>query len=294
MPQNAPSVAITIDDFEWETQPRPMTPEAANRRLLSALKRRGIQAGVFVNGQYVDEGQGPRLLRMWDDAGHRIGNHTYSHNDFDLPATTLRAFTADIARNEEYLVPLHGFRRYFRYPFLHEGNTRAKRSGLRALLARRGYRIAPVTIPTCDWAIDDRLRARLRRHPNADLVPYKDFYREHVRGRMDFYDGVARSLIGIQPPHLLLLHYTLLNVLFLDDILNDMARRGWKIVDADMALEHPFYKHLPDAFPSDGSVLWTWLSARFLARKASSSRRHGQKRKRGDGSSRFIGCRYLP
>jgi hypothetical protein len=253
---NPPTIAITLDDFEWDTQPNYIPFGERNRRLLNALNRHGVQAAVFVNGQYVDEGRGPDLLRTWDRAGHIIGNHTYSHKDFNDPRVTLKSFAADIRANEPFLQPCSHFRRLFRYPFLHEGDTREKRDGLRRWLTEHGYRFAPVTIPTCDWAIDDRLRLRLQQNPHLDLEPYQRFYRKHVADRVLFYRNLAQPLPVRSISHSLLLHYSLLNALFLGDVLEMLRVRGWKLVNAGEVFEDRHFQEMPSVYPSDGGYLW--------------------------------------
>lgn len=257
MTKNRPVVAITIDDFEWDTTPAFLPAKVKNQRMLDALRRHQIRSALFVNGQYIDEGQGASLLSQWDRAGHIIGNHTYSHNDFNDPKITLSAFAEDIWQNEEYLQPYRHFRRLFRYPFLHEGNTEQKREGLRRMLHRRGYLPAPITITTNDWAIDDRLRERLRTNPHVDIRPYRKFYLAHIQSRADFYENLAKNVVRRPVPHTILLHYTLLNALFLGDILQMFVERGWQFIDANDAFADSLFRMRTQFFPSNGSILWT-------------------------------------
>lgn len=254
-------LSVTIDDFEWDTLPHYLTAEQRNERLLMALSRHRLQTIIFVNGQYVDEGKGPSLLHSWDREGHGIGNHTYSHNDFNDGKISLSVFAEDIWQNEEYLRPCRHFLRLFRFPFLHEGNTQQKRDGLRQRLAAHRYRSAPVTITTCDWAIDDRLRHRLASNPRLDLAPYRDFYLKHVQERVAFFTALGKKITDKPIPHVLLIHYTLLNSLFLGDLLDALTKQGQHLVDAVEAFDDPFLRLQPAVFPSDGSLLWSLACA---------------------------------
>src|SRR6267378_5022584 len=70
--------AITMDDFAWHNAVH-LTAEDRNRAILDVLSANRAKAALFVVGAMVDsEERGKKLLRFWDDAGHIIGNHTYS------------------------------------------------------------------------------------------------------------------------------------------------------------------------------------------------------------------------
>lgn len=67
---------------------------------------------------------------------------------------------------------------------------------MRAFLKTRGYRMGYVTIDASDWYIDQRFRARLVEHPQADVRPYRDYYLDHLRDRAAFYDGLFKKGVG--------------------------------------------------------------------------------------------------
>jgi len=53
---------------------------AATPTVLTALARRNIQAIFFVVGQNAAADHGPSLMQETVSAGHRLGNHTWSHS----------------------------------------------------------------------------------------------------------------------------------------------------------------------------------------------------------------------
>src|ERR1051326_8724995 len=96
---SGPRLAITMDD------PKPdalagMTGDEINRRILDALHNAKIKAALFVTGMRIDNPAGPPLLRAWDDAGHLICNHSYSHKFYNGEKTTYDIFAADFLKNE--------------------------------------------------------------------------------------------------------------------------------------------------------------------------------------------------
>ena len=106
---------------------------------------------------------------MWVDAGHELGNHTYSHRS--LNDTPLEEFEADVVRGEPVtrrLLEAQGRTlRYFRHPFLHVGLELDKRRAFEAFLDEHGYTVAPVTIDNDEYVYAAIYAAALRRGDRA-------------------------------------------------------------------------------------------------------------------------------
>lgn len=248
-----PQVAITLDDFNIFDTPT-LTGAARNQMILDALKNHNLKAAAFVNGKYFDNEKNLPLLRAWDERGHMIGNHSYSH--FYYHNTELEKFTGDILRNEAWLKQFPHFRKYFRFPYLKEGKTAEQRDRLRAFLKEQGYRNAHVTIDASDWYMDQRLRARLKANPNADTAPYRDFYLQHIHERATYYDELARKILGRSVKHTLLIHHNVLNGLFLGDLLQMFKDKGWKLISVDEAYTDKVFSSLPKIAPAGESLIW--------------------------------------
>jgi hypothetical protein len=249
----APGLAITIDDFDLADTPL-MSGEVRDATIRESLKRSGVQAAGFVSGKFIDPELAPRILQGWSDEGHIIGNHTFSHAYFGGadPATYMK----DVLRCEPMLSGYASFRKLFRFPYLAEGRTAEGRDVMRGLLAAHGYRNAHVTIDTSDWFVDNRMRARLKEDPGADLTPYRQFYLDHLWERASYYDGLANALFGHSVNHTILLHHRLTTALFLSDAIQMFRERGWRIIDADMAFRSAEFELVPQALPAGQSLLW--------------------------------------
>jgi peptidoglycan/xylan/chitin deacetylase (PgdA/CDA1 family) len=250
---DVPQVAITMDDFNLFDTPK-MSAEARNRALLDALRVHAVQAAMFVVGRNVDNETGGKLLDAWDKDGHIIGNHTYSHLGYE--SANFEQFSQDILKGEAVLIKHPRFRKLFRFPYLKEGNTVEKRDALRAFLSAHGYRNGHVTIDTSDWYVDQRLRARLKKNPDADLTPYRDYYLEHIRERSLFYDDLSRKVLNRSVKHTLLLHHNVLNGLFLGDLMSMYKKKGWKLVNAEEAYGDPVFSSAPKIVPAGESLIW--------------------------------------
>lgn len=254
----APGIAITIDDFDLSNTVV-MTGEERDIAIRKALHRHKVKAGGFVAGKYVDGTLSQRILSAWSSDSHLIGNHSFSHRYFN--GKDPDGLMADILKCEPLLSGYPGFRKLFRFPYLAEGNTAGGRDRMRALLKLHGYANAHVTIDTSDWYIDNRLKARLKVDPRAELAPYRRFYLDHVWDRATFYDGLAQSLFGHSIDHTILLHHRLTTGLFLDDMLSMFKERGWRLIDAKTAFASPLFAMQPDVLPAGQSLIWSLAKA---------------------------------
>lgn len=249
-----PSIALTFDD----ATDRP----DLNAAILKALADAKLRSVLFVAGKHVDSPQGLAQVRSWGTAGHLVGNHSYSHNSLGSATVSLSDFQADVLRNEALLRDLPGFTRIFRFPFLREGETAAKRDGFRAFLRERRYRPRSVTIDASDWYYGSRFRKWKQQHPGADPAPFRAAYLTHLWDRAQYYDGLARKVLGRSVRHTLLLHTNEINATFLPDVIGMFRDRKWQLIDAAVAFEDPVYDQEPNVLPAGQSVIWGLAKAR--------------------------------
>lgn len=252
-PVKTPQVAITIDDFNWFDIPR-MSAEARNRSLLAALNFHSVKAAIFVCGKFVDNEVGQQLLSAWNKEGHLIGNHSYSHLHYHRVG--FEQFSQDVLRGEAVINKQPQFKKIFRFPFLKEGDTIEKRDGMRQFLKTNDYRNGHVTIDASDWYMDERLRARLKNSPGADIASYRDYYLNHIWERSLYYDDLSRRVLGRSVKHTLLLHHNVLNGFFLGDLLGMFKKKGWKLISAEEAFGDPVFLSSPNVLPAGESLIW--------------------------------------
>ncbi|MEO8052677.1 MAG: polysaccharide deacetylase family protein [Acidobacteriota bacterium] len=255
MAQPRPRVAVTMDDVRWQAIPEARRAEA-EEKLLNSLGK--MRAFLFAIGQAVDNQHGAKILSLWSSAGHRIGNHTYDHTVLSGNSTEdqFEALEAGILRTDDVLRVYPGFRKWFRFPALKEGRTRQGRDRLRSFLALHGYRNGAVTIDASDWYYNQRLLHRLEADSTFDVTRYRDPYLAHIWDRAQHYDLLSREVLGRSVSHTLLIHYNLLNSLFLGDLLAMFRKKGWAIIEADEAFTDEVFKRQPDIAPAGESLLW--------------------------------------
>jgi peptidoglycan-N-acetylglucosamine deacetylase len=248
----SPEVSITMDDLSLFGADE-STALKRNQAILATFRAHSIKAAIFVCAYNIDTPLGPRLLKQWNDDGHIICNHTYSHRNYEKSDFT--QYWHDILRCEALIKDYPQFRRLFRFPYLKEGKTAEQRDQLRAFLAEHGYTNGAVTIDASDWYIDDRLRKRLEADAKADTRGFRDYYVQHILDRSAYYDDVSRKGLGRSVPHTLLVHHNVLNELYLGDVLAQYKKRGWKLIDAERAYADPVFKELPDVVPAGDSLV---------------------------------------
>lgn len=239
----AKRIAVTMDDFNLGFNIR-LNPRERNERILQAFAKHKHKAAGFVTGRFVDDVFGDEVVQIWSDAGHMIGNHTYTHlNSSDEDAEHVKA---DILKNDILLSKYPAYEKILRFPYLAEGGTPAKVSEYRSFMKANGFENGAVTVDTIDWYTTDRMEARLKKDPNAELEPYRDYYVEAVVKLAEHFQSLAERIGYPDIPHSMLMHHNILNGLFMDDVLTALKDEGWSMIDAKEMFAHPLYKLEPE------------------------------------------------
>ena len=252
----AQSIAFTFDDGPRLSQTPLLTPQQRNQAILDALAKHRTSGALFVtvaNG--ADRPEGLALAKAWGQAGHAVGNHTVTHLDLNKTMVTLAQYQNEVLDCDAVIRTLPGYRKWFRYTYLREGNTPEKRDGMRAFLAAEGYRNAYVTIDTSDWRLDSKLIEVLNKNSAADTTAVKRAYLAHLWQRASAYRGLAQRLQGRDIPQVILLHHNLINALWLDDVIAMFKSKGWTITTPEAAFMDPIYQLQPDRLVAGQSLL---------------------------------------
>ncbi len=247
-----PTVSFTFDDGSTSDQAG-YAFEEWNQMLLKALEKHELHAVFFVSGNKTDE-KGRQLLQSWNDNGHFMGNHTYSHPNFNSEKIGIAEFEQELIGVDTIISSYRNFIKLFRFPYLKEGDNSIEVNEIRDHLKKQGYRNGYVTIDASDWYINSRLKKRLKDDPEADISPFRDFYLEHLFARANFYEQLAYELTGRHIKHTLLLHHNLTSALFLDDLIRYFKTNGWAVTSANEAYEDPVFQEVPDH--AGESIIW--------------------------------------
>ena len=258
-----PEICITMDDVNYL---RGQLYSGAERDSLmrAALKIRQVKAGMFFIGKYLESEEGKKIMRAWDQEGHLILNHTYSHPHYNDETISYEAFSKDVLRCDALLKECKNFKRIFRFPYLEEGNTKEKRNAMRAFLQKQNYKSGYVSVMTTDWWINAKMEEALEADAETDKSKYKNLYLSQVKECAAFYKTLAEKVEGRPVKHVILLHHNLLNALYLGDLIDMLRLEGWKVISAEEAFNDPVYSQYPDFYPSTSSLFTTLSSARNI------------------------------
>lgn len=255
------AVAFTLDDLPASRHGSLADIRAITTRLLAHLEASRIPATGFVNEMKLEvpgeQAEREALLVAWLDAGHDLGNHTYSHRRFyDTP---LAEFQDEVLRGERVTRRLLAERgrapRWFRHPTLNTGPDAKTRAAFEAFLAAHGYAVAPVTIDNDEYlhaAAYDRARAR---NDRAGMRRIGREYLRYMAEVFEFYERLSRRLYDREIPQTLLLHANALNAEYLDDVAGILRARGYRFVSLDEAMADPAYR-TQDAYVGPRGLSW--------------------------------------
>ncbi|WP_419204912.1 polysaccharide deacetylase family protein [Bordetella trematum] len=235
----AQEIAITFDDgFDPRIEPR---AARWNSHMLDTLAKHNIRSMIFPAGIFVDSSEGLALIRSWGEAGHAIGDHTYTHQGF-IEGQTAEEFMQDVLHGKAVVSSMPGWCPRLRLPYLNEGKTPEQRNQLYSALSHQGYGVAPVTISIDDWNDNQRFLAAANQNPGLDLTPYRKPYLDKLWQEIQKQQAHWQQQLGRNPPQVLLLHTNGLNAIMLPDILAMLKARGWTFVDPAAAFSDPIYQ----------------------------------------------------
>lgn len=248
-------IALTFDDIPRERGAW-LDDEERTRRLIAGLREAGVeQAAFFLNpGRIADKPGAEARIAAYVAAGHVLANHTATHPHLNV--TDPAAYLADIDAAEGWLKGRPGYRPWFRFPYLDEGQRDlAKRDTIRAGLAARGLSNGYVTVDASDWFYEQAAIDAVRAGKAIDREGLRALYVESHVESAEFADALARRALGRSPAHVLLLHETDLAAFWIADLVRALKARGWRIVTADEAFADPIAKILPDVPVAQGTLI---------------------------------------
>jgi peptidoglycan/xylan/chitin deacetylase (PgdA/CDA1 family) len=268
MPQNTGrKLALTFDDLPNQSAKTcdQAAVNAINNGLLQALRAHQAPAAGFVTESRACNAQElRRILVKWRDAGHELGNHTYSH--WNIDETAMEEYTADILKNEpETNAILPKKMRFFRHPFLHTGKTMQSRDALNQFLSTNGYRIAPVTFDNQEWVFARVYQEAYERRDEALKRRVAKGFLSYMEEVTDFFEKRSRETLGREPAQVLLLHANVMNAETLGDLLLMFKHRGYTLVSLEEALKDPAYQ-LADGYAGPKGLSWIhrWALAKGI------------------------------
>ena len=257
-PADTAKISFTFDDG-ITTDLAGFQFEKWNRMILTALEEAGLKAVFFVTGSNKLDEKGALLLSSWDEKGHRIGNHTFTHPNFNSEKNSVSLFERELLKTNAVIAKYNHHIKLFRFPYLKEGGGEPKVKRIREILEKNHYSNGYVTIDCSDWFVNSRLVNSIKKKgfENTDVDRYKDFYLKHVLERANYYEKLSYELNHRHIHHTLLLHHNLTSALFLGDLIQKLKEEGWMLVDADEAYEDRIFQIPPSPEFAGESLIWS-------------------------------------
>lgn len=164
------TVAITIDDI----------PGSGNEKLLDALQKHHVPVTGFVIRKRAED---PAILKEGTKRGFDLGNHSYSHADFN--GLSIEQIKSEIVQGEPGNTV-----KYFRFPFNHASDTKEKHDAIAAFLAQRGYLVATCTIDTSDYVFHNAYLRMLSNKDEESVQKLRAEYLSYTSVEIDYYAGL--------------------------------------------------------------------------------------------------------
>jgi peptidoglycan/xylan/chitin deacetylase (PgdA/CDA1 family) len=265
-------MAVTIDDLPYvRIGDVAYLPHAqrATKQILDALQKHKAPAIGFVNegklGNSADRNGRIALLRQWVKANMMLGNHTYSHPDFNR--LTIEQFEEEITKGFEVTEGLMKsrvpYQLYFRHPMTHTGDTQAKKEAIEKFLAEHGYKVTPHTIENSDFIFNVGYALALQKKDFALARRIRDAYLDLTIDATAFAEKLSPQIFGREIPQTLLIHTNEINADCLDELLSRLAQRGYRFVSLDEVMSDPAYQ-TKDTFVTKFGPSWLWRWGKSL------------------------------
>lgn len=264
----AQEVALTFDDLPAHAPlPPVVTRVDVIKQIIKALKDAHVpEVYGFMNaGKLQKVPEDAEVLYQWRAAGFPLGNHTYSH--MSLNANTAEAFEKDIQANEPLLDSMMAGKdwRWFRYPYLWEGDTQEKRRAIRSYLAKHQYHIAQVTLDFEDWAWNGPYARCSAKNDGKAIEQLKISYLSTAAEYISFGQQMAKHIYGRDIRHVLLLHIGAFDAVMLPQLIDLLKKRRFKLVTLQQAEKDAAYKSNPDlGLQWGGTLLEQMMEAKHL------------------------------
>jgi peptidoglycan/xylan/chitin deacetylase (PgdA/CDA1 family) len=268
-PQSA-SVALTFDDLPSHGPiPMGLTRVEIANRIIAAL--RAVNAPPiygFINARQLEsKPEDEEVLKVWRAAGYPLANHAYSH--MDLHANPADAFQQDVLKNETELQKLMAGQdwRWFRYPYLREGDTTEKYRSVRTFLDQQKYKIAQVTLDFSDYAFNDPYARCLAANNTAGIDQLKEMYLTRAALSLTRGQDFSKTLFGRDIKHIMLLHIGGFETVMMPHLLTLLKERGFTLTTLADAASDEAYKSevvLPQNY--NGTFLGQLMNAKSLPR----------------------------
>lgn len=230
--------------------------------LLAALKKHQVPAIGYVNESKVRpngelDSSRVKLLERWMEEGLELGNHTYSHKNYNQ--VSFDEYADDVLMGERVIKSLAGkYGRevnYFRHPYLRRGTSESSADSLTQFLSQHGYEAAPVTIDNEEYLFAKAFAIAFIDEDQHQMKRVGQAYLKYMEEQLLFYEKASNELLGRNMDHTLLIHANYLNATYLDALLTIYEQHGYSFISQTEVLRDQAYQMEITKF-GDWGISW--------------------------------------
>lgn len=261
-------ICITVDDLPAVTYGSkiPGINVEIARKLIHTFNEFKIPAcGYVVEGQLYHKGQlnadKVGVLEMWLENGYDLGNHTFSHFDYNKLDDSL--FFEDIFKGERVTKPLmqkYGKAlKFFRHPYLHTGMDSVTHKSLQDFLSQHNYISAPVTIDNDDYLFAKAYHNAFENNNNSLMEEIGEEYVKYMELKLLYFEQKGEEVFNRKITQTLLIHSNQLNADYLDELAKMYVKNGYTFISQEETLNDAAYKTPINTYSTRGlSWIFRW------------------------------------
>lgn len=201
------------------------------------------------------------VLVKWLENGYDIGNHTYSHFDYNTVADSI--FFKDILKGAKVIKPLmiqyDKILQFFRHPYLHTGADSSSSKKLMNFLENNDYNVAPVTIDNDDYLFAKAYHNAFKNGKNDLMKQIGKEYVKYMELMLLYFESKSKEVFNKYIPQTLLIHASLLNADYLDQLAIMYQKHGYTFISQEEVLKTPEYSTSINTYTKRGiSWIFRW------------------------------------
>lgn len=266
--QNEKKICITVDDLPAVTYnsnnlTNTKLQSEITAKLTKTFEKYSIPAiGFVITGQLYEGGvvnsTNLKLIEKWLDYGCDLGNHTYSHFDYNSVSDT--TYFNDITKGQIIIKSLMQKHKkdlkYFRHPYLHSGYDSIRSKSLNDYLSKNNYIVAPVTIDNDDY-IFAKAYAIANNDKNTSLMKEIGVeYVNYMEQKLHYFEKKSTEVFKRNITQSLLIHASLLNADYFDELAEMYIKNGYTFVSQDQVFDDSAYTTQVASYNKKG---YSWI-----------------------------------
>ena len=258
-------ICITVDDLPtvaYSLKTNKVDLLITNK-LVNAFKENNIPAIGYVNESKLYkkgklDAKKVHLLELWLQNGLDLGNHTFSHLDYNKVSDS--TFFEDILRGQEVMKPLmHTYGKtlkYFRHPYLHAGSDSIVSKKLHTFLVTNNYTASPVTIDNDDYLFAKSYHNAFVDKDEILMKEIGEKYVNYMEQKVLFFESKSIEIFDREITQTLLIHASLLNANYIGRLIEMLKKHNYIFVSQEEALKTPEYATKVSSFTKYG---YSWI-----------------------------------